>query len=46
MVELTESVKFSKQVKEELDKRKEDGGHSSYDSLLRELLGMNKKRRR
>jgi hypothetical protein len=42
MSNLTETMKVSKQVKKELDKIKEKEGHSSYDSVLRSRLGMNK----
>jgi predicted CopG family antitoxin len=43
MTELTETIKVSKQVKEALDKLKQEGGHSSYDSALREVLPIKKK---
>jgi predicted CopG family antitoxin len=43
MSELTETIKVSKQVKDALDKLKQEGGHSSYDSALRDVLPMKKK---
>ena len=34
----TEGIKVSRQVKEKLDEIKKRNGHSSYDSVIRELI--------
>jgi len=38
----TEGIRVSRQVKEKLDEIKKRNGHSSYDSVIRELLLMKK----
>jgi predicted CopG family antitoxin len=46
MTEITETIKVSKPVKEALEKLKAEGHHTSFDSVLRELLPQTRIRRR